>query len=119
MRIPVLTHTSYFTANKVALVDSRATDNFIHTNFAERMGLRPARLEKPHKIWNVDNTENKAGMITHYLNLDVKTKGIHKEMCFLITNIGKEDILLGYPWLATYKLKFNWKDTTIGKEALT
>ena len=29
-----------------------------------------------------------------------ETKGIHKEMQFLITNIGKEDILLGYPWLA-------------------
>ena len=118
MQIPVLTRTSYFTADKVALVDSGATDNFIHPNFVERMGLRPARLERPCKIWNVDNTENKAGMITHYLDLDVETKGIHKEMCFLITNIRKEDVLLGYPWLATYEPKFKWRDTTIGEDAL-
>ena len=39
-------------------------------------------------------------MITHYLDLDVKAKGIHKDMCFYITNIGKEDIFLRYPWLA-------------------
>ena len=39
-------------------------------------------------------------------------------MHFLITNIGKEDILLGYPWLATYKPKFKWRDATIGKDAL-
>ena len=53
------------------------------------MGLTPAKLEKPRKIWNVDNTENKAGMITHYLDLDVETKGIHKEMRFLITCHGR------------------------------
>ena len=82
------------------------------------MGLHPQGLEKPCKIWNVDNTENKAGMITHYLDLDVETKGIHKEMHFLITNIGKEDILLGYPWLATYEPRFKWQDTTIGEDAL-
>ena len=118
MRIPVSTRTSYSTADKVALVDSGATDNFIHPNFAVRMGLKPAKLEHPCKIWNVDNTENEAGMITHYLDLDVETKGIHKEMCFLITNIGKEDILLGYPWLATYEPKFKWKDVMIGEDAL-
>ena len=114
MRIPVSMRTSYFTADKVALVDLGATNNFIHPNFAARMGLTPAKLEHPHKIWNVDNTKNEAGMITHYLDLDIKTKGIHKEMRFLITNIGKEDILLGYPWLATYEPKFRWKDATIG-----
>ena len=105
-------------ADKVALVDSGATNNFIHPNFAVQMGLTPAKLERPCKIWNVDNTKNEAGMIIHYLDLDVETKGIHKEMRFLITNIGKEDILLGYPWLATYEPNFKWKDATIGEEAL-
>jgi hypothetical protein len=38
-------------------------------------------------------------MITHFLNLDVCTNGIHKEMRFLVTDIGHEEILLGYPWL--------------------
>ena len=33
-------------------------------------------------------------MITPYLGLDVETKGIHKNMCFYITNIGNEDIFL-------------------------
>ena len=118
MQIPVSTRTSYFTADKRALVDSGATDNFINPNFVARLGLKPAELDCPCKIWNVDNTENKAGMITHYLDLDVETKGIHKEMHFLITDIGKEDILLGYPWLATYEPKFKWRDATIGEEAL-
>src|SRR6201996_9242252 len=57
-------------------------------------------------------------MITHYLNLEVETKGIQKDMHFYITNIGKEDLFLGYPWLAAYKPCFIWKDTTIGEEVL-
>ena len=105
-------------ADKNALVDSGATDNFIHPNFVARMGIRPKILERPRKIWNADSTENKEGMITHYLDLEVETKGIRKDMRFYITNIGKEDLFLGYPWLAAYEPRFIWKDATIGEEAL-
>ena len=82
------------------------------------MGLQPVALERPRKIWNTDNTENKEGMTTHYLDLDVEANGIHKDMHFHITNIRKEDIFLGYPWLAAYKLHFKWRDATIGEEVL-
>ena len=106
MQIPVSICTSYFMADKFVLVDSGETDNFMHPNFAKEMGLRPVALERPQKIWNADNVENKAGMIMHYLDLDVEAKGIHKDMRFYITNIGREDIFLGYPWLAAYKPHF-------------
>jgi hypothetical protein len=105
-------------ADKQALVDSGATDNFMHPNFAKRMGLGMKELPNPKKIFNIDNTTNKAGMITHYLDLDVVTKGIHKEMCFLITDIGREEILLGYLWLATFEPEFNWKSATIDSRLL-
>ena len=118
MRIPVSIQTSYFTANKNALVDSGATDNFIHPNFVARMGIHPKVLDRPRRIWNADSMENKEGMITHYLDLEVETKGIQKDMRFYITNIRKEDLFLGYLWLAAYEPRFIWKDTTIGEEAL-
>jgi hypothetical protein len=74
-------------ADKQALVDLGATDNFMHPNFAKRMGLGMKALPNPKKIFNIDNTTNKSGMITHYLDLNVVTKGIHKEMHFLITDV--------------------------------
>ena len=37
-------------------------------------------------------------------------------MWFLLTDIGNEDILLGYPWLATYELKFSWRHGMIDKQ---
>jgi hypothetical protein len=118
MRIPVSIRTSYFMADKQALVDLGATDNFMHLNFATKMGLGMKKLPTPRKIFNIDNTMNKSGKITHYLDVDVCTKGIHKEMCFLITNIGSEDILLGYPWLASFKPRFSWRHAVIDEQAL-
>jgi hypothetical protein len=69
-------------ADKRALVDSGATDNFINATFATRMGLGLKELPNPKNIFNIDNTINKSGKITHYLDLDVCAKGIHKEMQF-------------------------------------
>ena len=95
MRVPVSIRTRYFMAEKKALVDSGATDNFIHPAFAKRLGLEMMPLETPKRIYNIDNTSNKSGSITHSLELKVTTKGIEKVMRFLVTDIGNEDILLG------------------------
>jgi hypothetical protein len=113
MHVPVSIHTSYFMADRKALVDSGATDNFMHPTFAKKMGLGLQELPQPKKMFNIDNTTNKSGMITHFLDLDVCTNGIHKEMHFLVMDIGHEEILLGYPWLATYEPKFNWRSAVI------
>jgi hypothetical protein len=100
-------------ADKKALVDSGATDNFMHPAFAKRMGLGLQKLPTPKKIFNIDNTSNKSGMITHFLDLNVQTNKVNKEMRFLVTDIGHEEILLGYPWLATFEPKFNWRSAVI------
>jgi hypothetical protein len=52
------------------------------------------------------------------IDLDVQTKGIHKEMRFLVTNLGGEDIILGYPWLSTFEPQITWKTATINVTAL-
>ena len=66
-------------------------------------------FEKPKKIFNIDNTENKSGSITHFIDLKVQTKGIIKDMRFLIADIGTENLLLGYPWLAAFEPGFKWR----------
>jgi hypothetical protein len=118
MRVPVSIRTSYFMADKKALVDSGATDNFMHPAFAKRMGLGLQELPTPKKIFNIDNTSNKSGMITHFLDLNVRTNGINKEMRFLVTDIGHEELLLRYPWLATFEPKFNWRSAVVDERIL-
>jgi hypothetical protein len=90
MRIPVLIRTSYFMADKQALVDSGATDNFMHPNFTKRMGLGMRELPTPKKIFNIDNMTNKSGMISHYLDLNVVTKGITRRCVSLSPTLGEK-----------------------------
>jgi predicted aspartyl protease len=56
MKVPVLICTKYNMADMKALVDSGATDNFIHPNFVKRMGLGTRSLDKPKNIFNIDDT---------------------------------------------------------------
>jgi hypothetical protein len=53
-------------ADKKALVISGATDNFMHPAFTKQMGLGLQELPTPKKIFNIDTTTNKSGMITHF-----------------------------------------------------
>ena len=118
MRIPVSIHTQYYEANhKRALVDSGATDNFIHPQLATRMQVGQQAFDKPKKIFNIDNTENKSGSIMHFMDLKVQTKGEVKDMCFLVANIESEDLLLGYTWLTTFEPGFKWQPAIMDRKA--
>jgi len=118
MHIPVSIRTSKTTADIKALVDSGATDCFMSRNFVRQIKLGQRPLQKPRKIWNIDNTANHDGPITHYVDLDVQTSGVRRKLRFLVTNIGNEDIILGYPWMAVFEPQFTWKNGEIHKQAL-
>jgi len=118
MHIPVSIRTSNAMADIKALVDSGATDCFMSENFIRRMRLGKRPLQRPRKIWNIDNTANQAGDITHYTTLDIQTSGVRKTIQFLVTNIGNEDIILGYPWMAAFEPKFTWKQGIIDEKEL-
>ena len=89
--------------DKRILVDSGATDNFINPRLVARLRLGTWSLEQPQKIWNIDGTNNQAGMLTHYIDLEIWTGKREETMWFLITNLGNKDLILGYPWLTTFK----------------
>src|SRR6266702_7506582 len=88
MHIPVSIRTSNAMADTKALVDSGATDCFMSEEFVQRMKLGRRPLLRPRKIWNIDNTANHDGPITHYVDLDIQTNGNRKMLRLLITNIG-------------------------------
>ena len=113
MKVPVSFQTLHATANKTILVDSGATDNFIHPELLQQLGLGSQPLERPRKIWNIDGTTNKAGALTHCVDLEVRTGNKQEIMKFLVTDLGGEDLILGYPWLSMFEPKFRWRDASI------
>jgi hypothetical protein len=52
-------------------------------------------------------------MIADYVDLNVQTGNKNAKMQFLVTNLGLEDLILGYPWLANFEQKFSWKEAVI------
>jgi hypothetical protein len=53
-------------ADKSALIDSGATNNFIDGETWKRLGIGRKELARPVTVHNVDGTENRQGKITHY-----------------------------------------------------
>ena len=47
------------------------------------------------------------------MDLSVQTGQKQAKMRFLITDLGNEDLILGYPWLANFEPKFSWKKGVI------
>ena len=83
----------------LGLIDSGAGGKFINQNYAKRMGFKTHKLEKPLQAYNMDGTENKQGTIKYYVNLNLEINGRKMTMELLATGLGKERIILGFPWL--------------------
>ena len=80
------------------------------------MKIRTLQLKKPQTIWNINGTHNKAGAITHFVDLQVQCGTRIKDMKFLVTNLGEDEIVLGYPWLAAFEPNIDWKNAVLAEE---
>ena len=52
-------------------------------------------------------------MLTQYVDLSVRTRKREETMRCLVTSLGNEDLILGYPWLTTFEPQFNWANGVI------
>jgi Reverse transcriptase (RNA-dependent DNA polymerase) len=80
---------------------------FIDQNFAKNFEIN--YLDKPVKAYNVDGTENKWGTISSYVNLEFKFGDQMFNEWFYVTRLGKQRIILGFPWLHKHNQIINWK----------
>jgi hypothetical protein len=51
------------------MIDCGAEGNFIDKTYTAIMGIKKTALARPIKVRNIDGTFNKAGTITHYVNV--------------------------------------------------
>ena len=77
------------------------------------MKIGQVPLQRTRTIWNIDGTHNKAGSITHYVDLQVRVGAKVQDMRFLVTDIGEDEIILGYPWLVAFQPVIDWKEAVL------
>jgi hypothetical protein len=109
MTIRFAIHSIAKRADAVALVDSGATENFMNLTYAKWLRLPLKRMSQPRKLFNVDGTENKAGELLYYTDLDVRTGSTTTTLRFFLTELGEHKAILGYPWFAAMQPKIDWK----------
>lgn len=91
----------------VILLDQGANSNYVSTAFAERTGI----LQKPlKKAVTVTTATGRSHPVTSQLMCtDVRVVGKDLKTNLLVVPLGTYDVILGTPWYAAARPKFNWK----------
>jgi hypothetical protein len=92
---------------------SGATENCIDYRTVTKLRLGTQKLSKPRPIINVDGTRNSGGIIEHCVHLYVTQGQKEERLRFYVTNLGRDRIILGYPWLEAFNLEINWGEGQI------
>jgi hypothetical protein len=106
-------HTARQTAYIKTLIDSGATENFISPEVITRLGIKTRTLPVPVDLRTVDRSNHKEGRITEYCWLRVKQGNEEKNMFFFVASLGKDRIILGYPFLHEFNPHIDWRMRTL------
>lgn len=99
------------------MLDSGATGLFISKRYAERAKLPLQHLQQDLPLYNIEGSNNKAGVITHSTWLQLQVGEHNKEWDFLVTDLRPENVILGLPWLREVNTQINWKEGVLDVEA--
>jgi Reverse transcriptase (RNA-dependent DNA polymerase) len=94
----------------IALVDSGATNNFIDARTVKKLNLGTQKVPQPIELYNVDGTHNQDGKVEQSVHLYIDNGEQRVRTQFFVTNLGKDCIILGYPWFEAFNPKINWKE---------
>ena len=82
-----------------ALVNSGANISCIDQHFIKRHNLPTTKLPVPIQAKNADHSHNKNGNIWYTCNLFVNIQELAQKVILHVITCGKENIILGLPWL--------------------
>ena len=61
-------------------------------------------------VYNVDRLPNEASSITMVVNMVLQYQDHSEQAIFMVTSLGRQDIILGLTWLHEHNPKVDFKD---------
>lgn len=101
------------TVETLALLDSGAGGVFIDQRYATQQGFTMNALDRSITVFNVDGTKNKKGTINQYIDLNIDLHDRIMKLRMFVTGLGKQKVILGFPWLQEYNPDVDWKQGTL------
>ena len=108
MTISLTVNMWHKTTRTEALLNCGATHNFIDPRAIKTLSMGTNPLKQPLLVHNVDGTINRDGTITHYCNLWVRHGKQVEKLGFYVANLGRDRMILGYPWFQKFNPQFDW-----------
>ena len=91
------------------LLDSGATGNFIDKDFVCTKDISTRSISHPIPVFNVDGSPNEAGQISEVVGVILRYKTHSERMLLAVSNLRKQNMILGYTWLKDHNLEVNWQ----------
>jgi hypothetical protein len=114
----IFVHLRLKRAKTIALLDSGATENFINISYAQKLNLPIWRLTQERKLFNVDGTPNKAWTLKYYTDIITRTGTKCTCLRYFLTDLGNNQVILGYPWFASTQPRIDWAKGWINYQQL-
>ena len=113
LRFPVKLLIGQQTIETTALIDSGATGNFIDLRLLSLANFPLKKLPQPIRAFNVDGTTNRRGTILWKAHTHMVLPHGSDNLDLMVISLGRQQIILGMPWLKSKNPRINWKSNTL------
>jgi hypothetical protein len=97
----------------MAIINCRATENFIDQGFTEQQGLPLTKTLVPRRALTVDTWELEGGPVTYDAMVTMVINNHREEIRLYYITIGNSPIIIGLPWLWKHNPNIDWKEGKI------
>jgi aspartyl protease len=108
MKVPIVIQMSQQRATRNALLDSGATESFMHPRVVHKLQLTTKWLHYLRTIRNVDGMNYRLGEVMDEIRLSIHHENYDRKHRFLVADIGEDDIILGYPFFEAANPLIDW-----------
>jgi hypothetical protein len=99
LKIEVVTMDTQQLISFMALFNCGATGLFMDKGFVDQNKITTRILTHPIPVYNINGTRNEAGSICEVVDVILHYKDHSEWVQFAVTDLGKQDAILGYTWL--------------------